>query len=62
MFLNVVCPLFLTHEWFLPDNGAYLYYHFDGQNSSGYARELLAVLDTGKQKGIPFRYLQFDSW
>ena len=42
------------------DNGAFYYYNYDPQK--GYAGTLVALADHYREKRIPLRYLQLDSW
>jgi hypothetical protein len=61
---NKTRPADFTSDYlgYYTDNGAYLYYHFNGANATGYTTGLLDVLAAGKRVGVPLRYLQFDSW
>ncbi|XP_071115644.1 uncharacterized protein [Haliotis cracherodii] len=42
------------------DNGAYYYYHTEPKKD--YQDTILDIVTSIKDTGIPFRYLQFDSW
>ena len=43
------------------DNGA-CYYYYSGKNYSNYEELLVAVKEDADSSGIPFRYVQLDSW
>jgi hypothetical protein len=50
----------LRYLGYWTDNGAQYYYNYD--QKLGYAGTLLALLEHHREMGIPFRYLQLDSW
>jgi hypothetical protein len=50
----------LKYLGYWTDNGASLYYNFDPQK--GYAGTLVGLVEHYRQRQIPIRYLQLDSW
>jgi hypothetical protein len=50
----------LKYLGYWTDNGGAYWYNYD--QSKGYQGTLLALMDSYRQKQIPFRYLQLDSW
>ncbi len=50
----------LKYLGYWTDNGAAYYYNFDPEK--GYEKTLLDVMDRFHKEGIPYRYLQLDSW
>ena len=51
---------FINYLGYYTDNGACYYYSYG--NFSDYDAALLAVKEDAVQRGIPYRYLQLDSW
>ena len=50
----------LTYLGYWTDNGATYYYNYDRQK--GYEKTLLDLFAAARKKGLPFHYLQLDSW
>jgi len=58
--LHIATDATLKYLGYWTDNGASLYYNFD--KDKGYAGTLASLVAHYRQKQIPIRYLQLDSW
>ncbi|XP_041369682.1 uncharacterized protein LOC121383654 [Gigantopelta aegis] len=52
--------LTVTHLGYWTDNGAYYYYN--PENGTNFQQTILDVVAGIRKSGVPFRYMQYDSW